>query len=166
MGHAELAAFLKRLTTERRLSPHTVEAYERDLKALLTFCEREEIASFKALDSFGRANYETTALYITWALSEAGRSKGLDKELAFSRKLGLESKDPYLVALAANTMLNVDPSGAETRKIVTRMVELQDKAGHFPGAAQSITMSGGLSLDVESTALATFAMVKASPNGE
>lgn len=52
MGHDELAAFLKRLATERRLSPHTVEAYERDLRALLAFCEREEIASFAALDSY------------------------------------------------------------------------------------------------------------------
>ena len=53
MGHDELAAFLKRLATERRLSPHTVAAYEHDLGALLKFCEREQIASFKALDSFG-----------------------------------------------------------------------------------------------------------------
>jgi integrase/recombinase XerC len=43
---------LKRLATERRLSPHTVEAYDRDLQALLEFCEREQIASFQALDSF------------------------------------------------------------------------------------------------------------------
>jgi integrase/recombinase XerC len=53
VGHDELAAFLKRLQTERRLSPHTCEAYERDLRALLAFCEREQIASFKDLDSFG-----------------------------------------------------------------------------------------------------------------
>jgi integrase/recombinase XerC len=52
VGQDELAAFLKRLATERRLSPHTVEAYERDLRALLAFCEREQIASFKTLDSF------------------------------------------------------------------------------------------------------------------
>jgi len=53
VGAAELAAFLERLKTERRLSPHTAKAYERDLKALLEFCEREQIASFEALDSFG-----------------------------------------------------------------------------------------------------------------
>ena len=53
MGQDELAAFLKRLKTERRLSPHTCEAYERDLRALLAFCEREQIASLKDLDSFG-----------------------------------------------------------------------------------------------------------------
>ena len=52
MGEAELADFLRRLKTERRLSPHTVEAYERDLRALLAFCAREQIASFPALDSF------------------------------------------------------------------------------------------------------------------
>jgi integrase/recombinase XerC len=52
VGEAELADFLRRLTTERRLSPHTVEAYERDLRALLAFCAREQIASFAALDSF------------------------------------------------------------------------------------------------------------------
>jgi integrase/recombinase XerC len=52
VGQAELAAFLKRLATERRLSPHTVEAYARDLHALLEFCGREQIASFVALDSF------------------------------------------------------------------------------------------------------------------
>jgi integrase/recombinase XerC len=52
VGRAELAAFLRRLATERRLSPHTVEAYERDLLALLEFCAREQIASFQTLDSF------------------------------------------------------------------------------------------------------------------
>ena len=52
MGKHELAAFLKRLSTERRLSPHTVTAYTRDLNALLQFCEREQINEFMALDSY------------------------------------------------------------------------------------------------------------------
>jgi integrase/recombinase XerC len=52
VGKAELAAFLQRLKTERRLSPHTVSAYQHDLSALLDFCEREQVASFIALDSF------------------------------------------------------------------------------------------------------------------
>jgi hypothetical protein len=120
----------------------------------------------RALDSFGRASYETTNLYITWALSEAGRAKGLDKELAFVKKLGLESKDPYLVALAANTFLNVAPSDGDTKRLVSRLLEMQDKSGHFPGAAQSITMSGGESLEIETTSLAVLAMIKASPAGE
>jgi integrase/recombinase XerC len=52
VGQDELAAFLTRLKTERRLSPHTVAAYGRDLRALLDFCERESIGAFAALDSF------------------------------------------------------------------------------------------------------------------
>jgi len=52
VGQQELAAFLKRLSTERRLSPHTVTAYTRDLNALLHFCEREQINEFTALDSY------------------------------------------------------------------------------------------------------------------
>jgi integrase/recombinase XerC len=51
-GHKELAEFLQRLKTERRLSPHTVTAYQRDLNALLGFCERENVESLAALDSF------------------------------------------------------------------------------------------------------------------
>jgi integrase/recombinase XerC len=51
-GHRELADFLQRLKTERRLSPHTVTAYQRDLNALLGFCEREQLESFAALDSY------------------------------------------------------------------------------------------------------------------
>jgi integrase/recombinase XerC len=51
VGQQELAAFLQRLSTERRLSPHTAEAYERDVKSLLEFCTREQL-SLAALDSF------------------------------------------------------------------------------------------------------------------
>jgi integrase/recombinase XerC len=52
VGLEELAAFLTRLKTERRLSPHTVAAYTRDLNALFDFCEREQIGSFAALDAY------------------------------------------------------------------------------------------------------------------
>jgi integrase/recombinase XerC len=51
-GHRELAAFLQRLKTERRLSPHTVSAYQRDLNALLGFCAREGVESLAGLDSY------------------------------------------------------------------------------------------------------------------
>jgi integrase/recombinase XerC len=44
---------MQRLATERRLSPHTVTAYTRDLNALFDFCTREGIADLAALDSFG-----------------------------------------------------------------------------------------------------------------
>jgi integrase/recombinase XerC len=49
---AEIAAFLQSLRTERRLSPHTAEAYARDLAALGDFCGRESVASLAMLDSY------------------------------------------------------------------------------------------------------------------
>ena len=52
MFHRELADFLQRLKSERRLSPHTVTGYQRDLNALIGFCERERIETFDALDSY------------------------------------------------------------------------------------------------------------------
>jgi len=120
----------------------------------------------RALDSFGRASYETTNGYITWALTEAKRSKDLKAEIDAQRKAGLDAKDPYLVALAANTMLNVDAAGADTAAIVKRLAAMQDRTGHFPGAKESITMSGGESLDIETASLAAIAFMKASPGGE
>jgi integrase/recombinase XerC len=61
MGRQELAAFLRRLKSERRLSPHTVSAYERDLESLLGFCEREGLESFSALDSYALRRFAAEA---------------------------------------------------------------------------------------------------------
>jgi hypothetical protein len=50
--------------------------------------------------------------------------------------------------------------------MVKRLVAMQDKDGGFPGAKESITMSGGESLTIETTSLAVLAMIKASKHGE
>jgi hypothetical protein len=122
------------------------------------------LRSTQAVDSFGRASEETTNAYIMWALAEAKRTKGMDAELSVSKKLGDSTKDAYLMALVANTALLVGMP--ESKAFMTKLVAQQDKDGSFPGAKQSITMSGGESLAIETTALATLAMLKASPNNE
>jgi integrase/recombinase XerC len=45
------ASFLTSLKTERRLSPHTVAAYKRDLSAFAAYCEAEGLSGFDGLDS-------------------------------------------------------------------------------------------------------------------
>ena len=122
------------------------------------------LRSSAALDSFGRAGDATTNAYIMWALAEAKRTAGLDTELAAQRALGGETKDPYLLALTANTGLLTQP--AATTSIVQRLAAMQAKDGSWPGAHESITMSGGESLAIEATALATLALIKASPARE
>src|SRR5262249_56312978 len=91
---------------------------------------------------------------------------GLDEELAVQGTLGAETKDPYLLGLAANTNLLAAPKAAETAAIVKRLAAMQGRDGSFAGARESITMSGGESLTIETTALATLALIKASPHSE
>ncbi len=122
--------------------------------------------SSTALDSFGRASETTTNAYIMWALAEAKRSSGMTEELAIQRTLGATTKDPYLLALAANTNLLAAPRTADTDAMVKRLAALQVKDGSFTGAKESITMSGGESLTIEATSLAVLALLKASPSGE
>lgn len=120
--------------------------------------------SSEALDSFGRAGEATTNAYIVWALAEAKRTSGLEKELASSLALGAQTKDPYLLALTTNTALAT--KAPEAQPMVTRLAAMQDKDGGFAGAKESITMSGGDSLTIETTSLALLALMKASPNRE
>lgn len=120
----------------------------------------------RALDSFGRANPTTTNAYIMWALSEAKRSSNLTKELAVQKTLGQETKDPYLLALATNTSIMTAPKAADSAAMAKRLAGLQAKDGSFPGAKETITMSGGDSMTIEATALAVLALLKASPNSE
>jgi hypothetical protein len=121
--------------------------------------------SAQALDTFGRAGAATTNGYILWALAEAGRTAGLDKELAAQRAVGASTKDPYLLALATNTALLAAPRAAETAAMVARLAAMQGKDGGFPGAAETITKSGGEALVVETTALAALALIKADGAG-
>jgi hypothetical protein len=122
--------------------------------------------STQALDSFGRANPTTTNAYIMWALAEAQRTSGLTKELAVQKTLGGTTTDPYLLALAASTNLAAAPKAADSAAMVARLARIQAKDGSFPGAKETITMSGGESLAIETTALAVLALIKASPNRE
>jgi uncharacterized protein YfaS (alpha-2-macroglobulin family) len=120
------------------------------------------LRSDRALDSFGRANEDVTDSYITYALTEVGE-RDLEPEIAKARRLATSTSDPYVLALAAGTLGNVDPHGQATDLARKRLAGKQAKEGRFPGAAQSITMSGGEALDIETTALAALALMKGGP---
>ncbi|MFO0589660.1 MAG: alpha-2-macroglobulin family protein [Polyangiaceae bacterium] len=111
----------------------------------------------KALDSFGRAKDETTNAYITWALAEAGE-KDMDTELDYVVKLSKSSDDPYILGLAASALAAARPDSEATKAAMKKLAGKQDKDGGFPGAAESITQSGGQALTVETTSLAALAL--------
>jgi hypothetical protein len=113
----------------------------------------------KALDSFGGAPQDITDAYILWALTESGETKGLEKEIAALKERAGSSEDPYLLALAANVLLNTgDRAAAEA--MLAKVAARQDASGGIPGAKTSITRSGGESLAVETASLAILGWLR------
>jgi uncharacterized protein YfaS (alpha-2-macroglobulin family) len=117
--------------------------------------------SSRALDTFGRASQEVTDAYITFALTESGGAslaKDLARELARVEALADSSRDPYIVALAANALVNV--KSRKAGPAVARLAAMQKADGRLGGADHSITRSGGIALEIETTALAAMAMLE------
>jgi alpha-2-macroglobulin-like protein len=115
----------------------------------------------RALDSFGRASPEVTNAYIMYALSEAGLTNDLPAEMQKQSQLGASTQDQYLLALAANTLLNSEPLRAQGQAAARRLAAMQDASGGWLKADHSITRSGGVNLHIETTALAVTALLKA-----
>jgi A-macroglobulin complement component/MG2 domain-containing protein/alpha-2-macroglobulin family protein len=114
----------------------------------------------KALDSFGGAKSEVTDAYIVYSLTEAGYGE-LEAEIAAQSKLAESTQDPYLLALAANTLLNVQARRSEGQTAAKRLAKLQTKDGAWRGLDHSITRSTGINLDIETTAFSLLALMKA-----
>ncbi len=114
----------------------------------------------RALDSFGGAPEDVTDLYITWALKQAGEpTAGLVKEIARARERGQGANDPYVMALAANILLDAGDKAA-AGVVMDRIAGKQAADGRVEGAATSITRSGGQALEIETTSLAILAWLR------
>ncbi|MEL6181240.1 MAG: alpha-2-macroglobulin family protein, partial [Myxococcota bacterium] len=113
----------------------------------------------RALDSFGRASKEVTDAYIVYALTEGGFTDDFQRELQAQAEAAQHARDPYLLALTANSLLNAAPDmHNQGRRIAQRLAQMQDPSGVWDGADHSITRSGGQNLQIETTALATMAL--------
>ena len=113
----------------------------------------------RALDSFGAAKPEVTNAYIVYAFTEAGNFD-LGPEIAAQAQMARTTTDPYLLALATNTLLNVPARKAEGMVAAGRLAGMQDKTGRWTGAEHSITRSTGPNLDVETSSLAVLGLLK------
>ncbi len=115
----------------------------------------------RALDSFGRASDDITNAYIVWALTESGKDDDVATELAALKLKAADSKDPYFLALVANSLLNRDDRPTALN-LLKKMLALQKEEGFFNAESTSITGSGGVSLQIEATALVILALLKAN----
>ena len=104
--------------------------------------------------------------YVLWAITEADVAAGqplrgaaeLSMELDELNRVAVASNDPYLIALSAAALMNVRRT-AEGESLLERLSQLQKDDGSLQGAT-TVTSSGGISLKMETTALATLAWVK------
>ncbi len=101
---------------------------------------------------------EVTDAYIVWAMTEAGYTKDITKELDKSYQDAVKSEDPYMMALMANALFNAKDQRATV--LIKELVKLQKKDGSFVGLTSSVTNSTGQSLMVETSSLAVLAMLQ------
>ena len=110
--------------------------------------------------------------YVTWALLESGyRGKEVDKAIAYIREHRKEAGDnAYVLALVANALASYDPKHETTLEVLQTLDNLRKalpewNAICFPvERGVGLTYARGDSLAIETTALATLAMLKAGFN--
>ncbi|MFK7948562.1 MAG: MG2 domain-containing protein [Saprospiraceae bacterium] len=102
----------------------------------------------------------TKSLYITWALSEA-KIEGLDIEMNFAYQKAMKTQNPYYLSLAANTMFNYGEL-EKGENLVKNLLRLQETSGKWTLNNNFVSMPGsrGLTLDLETAALAALAIMK------
>ncbi len=158
-GHETLSAYgLMEFTEMARVFPVDRAMLERTTKWLLG--RRDGNGGFRRGDpnhQFGFGSKDVNDAYITWALTEAGVA-GIEAEVKHAIGVGRTSEDPYVIALAAIAAQNSHQDAA-ARELLDWLAKLQAADGHLDGR-ESFAYSGGVSLQVETTALAALAWLK------
>ena len=116
------------------------------------------LKSAQALDNFGRASDEITNAYIVYSLAEAG-SQQLDLEVKKTTEVALQKKDPYLLALAANTLWLLKQN-EKAREVTRMLIQKQAENGSWTGLTHSITYSQGEALTIETTGFSILALIR------
>lgn len=116
------------------------------------------LRSPQALDNFGRANDDITNAYIVYSLAEAGFQQ-LDLEVEKVVKSALEKKDPYVLALATNTLWLMKKY-EKAKELTGILMGLQKENGSWMGLTHSITYSQGEALAVETSSFALLALLR------
>lgn len=121
--------------------------------------------------SFNTSTTRNTA-FVTWALQTAGyQGSGLSTGLGYIKThLAGEPPDLYTLALAANAAVAIEPNGAFTSDLLTKLdaAKIQDgtKVHWSAEDTQTNFYGSGADADVATTALAAYAMLASSSHGE
>jgi len=116
----------------------------------------------------GIINRQTDTLrvtaYIAWALAESGyKGEALDRAFAYLDSHWGEAKDPYALAVIANAYLSGKPDSGTVGDVLAALAKLavvEDKVAYWKSQAPTFTSAQNGSADLETTALAAYALVK------
>ncbi|GAQ82063.1 alpha-2-macroglobulin [Klebsormidium nitens] len=100
----------------------------------------------------GAAPADVNNAYIVWSLTCANMGDSLEPQIASLVEQAATNKDPYFVAMVADTLYKVGRKD-EAGQLARGLQKHQKADGSVRGATTSITRSGGDSLLVETTAL-------------
>jgi uncharacterized protein YfaS (alpha-2-macroglobulin family) len=96
--------------------------------------------------------------YITYALTEAGKTDKLKTEINTVYQHANTSKDPYIMALAVLALHNANDNRAST--LMDELLKLEAADHSWNGKSHSVTASTGKALQVETTALTLLAIMR------
>jgi uncharacterized protein YfaS (alpha-2-macroglobulin family) len=96
--------------------------------------------------------------YCTWALLECGQT-GLEREVKWLADNAKTNPNSYVKALAANVLFLAGDK-ADAKPFMDELATRQNKDGHVLGATTTVVGSGGDSLEIETTSLATLAWLR------
>jgi uncharacterized protein YfaS (alpha-2-macroglobulin family) len=158
-AHEALSAYgLMQFVDMKSVYPVEQDLIDRTASWLLTRRDGKGgwLASKQGAHSWQQPNPVSDA-YVTWAMTEAGYGKQVSAEIAKQVKDARETQDPYIVALAAKSLLNMGDRRAE--EMLAVLTKNQATDGSWTGKTMSMTHSTGKNLTVETTALATLAFL-------
>lgn len=158
-AHEALSAYgLMQFVDMKSVYPVEQDLIDRTASWLLTRRDGKGgwLSSKQGAHSWQQPNPVSDA-YITWAMTEAGYGKQVSAETVKQVKDARETQDPYIVALAAKSLLNMGDRRAE--EMLTVLTKSQAADGSWTGKTMSMTHSTGKNLTVETTALATLAFL-------
>jgi len=116
----------------------------------------------------GIINRQTDVLrvtaYITWALAESGyKGQTLDRAFSYLDAHWADAKDPYALAVTANAYLSGRPDAKLVSDVLAALAKLavvDDKGAYWKSQAPTFTSAQDGAADLETTALAAYALVK------
>ncbi len=117
-------------------------------------------------ESWGRIQNSSLlpTAYLSWALTESGyKGDAAKRGIEYIKAHLGEAKDPYTLALVVNALVAYDKEAESTRQAIEKLLAMaqRDKdAVYWKSEIPSVTFSGGESANLETTALAGYALVR------